>query len=135
LEEVTGIWRKLDEEDHNLYASLNIIGAMRLMGHAVYMRGMTESYRFLVRNLKRQFHSENGNIEMYNKYCGIFAQKTICKPATTHYYTTVGKHAMTVGSRLNNGRILGAVFFVRSVQRLYNEESVRAKRLLRIGSC
>jgi hypothetical protein len=56
LEEVAGIWRKLHEEDHhNLYDSQNIIGVMRLMLHVVYMRGMPESYRILVRNLKRPF--------------------------------------------------------------------------------
>jgi hypothetical protein len=97
LEEVTGIWRKLHEEDHhNVYGSLNIIGVKRLMGHVMCMRGMLESCRILPRNLKRPFGASVIERMVILK-CVIYIVAYLLKarsvkPAMTHYYTTADKH-------------------------------------------
>jgi hypothetical protein len=81
-DEVTGVWRKLrNEEFHNLYSSLNIIRiiksmSMRWAGH-VARRGETRNaYRILVgkpegkRPLGRQISRYVGNIKIDRRELG-----------------------------------------------------------------
>jgi hypothetical protein len=59
-EEVVGGWRRLhNEELHNLYVSLNIIGVVKLrrrwVGHIALTREMRNTYRILVGKPERNW--------------------------------------------------------------------------------
>jgi hypothetical protein len=83
-EEVAGEWRRLhDEELHNLYASPNIIRAiksrrMRLAGHVAQWERREMHTLFWVVNVKRRDHSENLVVDgrtilelILGKVCGM----------------------------------------------------------------
>jgi hypothetical protein len=67
-DEVTGGWRKLYNEIHNLYSSPNIVRMinsrrMRCVGHAVCMGKMRNAFKFWWESLKGIDHLEDLGID------------------------------------------------------------------------